>query len=463
MQDLIQKLNSIPTLSDIPENQITWLAERGEICHYQVGDYIFKRGDAMLYMLILLEGMYEIKIEQNGQLRPLSEVEPGGITGALPYSRAKNVMAQGIALENSTIFRLDRKYFEEMIHTHYELTERLVHTLTNRVRDFTKQQQIGEKMLALGKIAAGLAHELNNPAAAVVRSASELRKHLGVMPEKFKSVIKIRMSDQQVDTVNDILFAKINQGPKANLSLMKKTELEDEIADWLEDHRIDDGYSLASDFMEFGLCVEDFEKINSQISEEKDLAPVIKWIDNVLVTEKLVQEIEEASKRISDLVNSVKIYTHMDKSPEKQMADIHEGILNTLTILKHKFKKNKVEFIPKFQPDLPQVKIQVGELNQVWTNLIDNALDAMEEQGGCLEIKTYQAGDFVKVEVIDTGKGIPENVQSQIFDPFFTTKEVGKGTGIGLDVVKRVVDQHRGDIKVESKPGQTRFVVCLPL
>ena len=460
MHDLIQKLNNVPTFKDLPENQIKWLAEKGVVKHLKPGDIVFRKGDEVAHLIVVFA---EIRIEQNGQFRLFAEMVPGSVTGALPYSRAKVGIAQGLVLEETEIYLLEKSYFEDMIHTHYELTERLVHTLTNRVRDFTKQQQMNEKMVALGKIAAGLAHELNNPSAAVVRSASELKKHLGLLPDKFKSVIRIQMNDNQIDVVNDVLFSRLNEGIKSKLSLMERTEKEDEIADWLEEKSVEDAYELAADFVDFGIEISDLEKIDAEIDQEEDLFPVIRWMDNMMVTEKLVQEIEEASKRISDLVSSVKIYTHMDKSPEKQLVDIHEGILNTLVILKHKFKKNKVDFIETFQDELPQVGLFVSEMNQVWTNLIDNALDAMEENGGKLEIKSYKSGDFVKVEVSDTGKGIPEDIQSQVFDPFFTTKSIGKGTGIGLDVVKRVIDQHRGDITVESKPGNTKFVVCLPI
>ena len=382
MHDLIQKLNNVPTFKDLPENQIKWLAEKGEVMHLNPGDFVFRKGDEVAHLLVVFSGKYEIRIEQNGQFRLFSEMVPGSVTGALPYSRAKIGIAQGLVLEATEIYMLNKSYFEDMIHTHYELTERLVHTLTNRVRDFTKQQQMNEKMVALGKIAAGLAHELNNPSSAVVRSASELKQHLGLLPDKFKSVVRIRMNEEQIDAVNDVLFSKLNEGIKNKLSLMERTEKEDEIADWLEEKSVEDAYELAADFVEFGIDIQDLEKVDAEIDQEEDLFPVINWMNNMLVTEKLVQEIEEASKRISDLVSSVKIYTHMDKSPEKQLVDIHEGILNTLVILKHKFRKNNVDFVKIFQDELPQVNIFVSEMNQVWTNLIDNALDAMEDNGG---------------------------------------------------------------------------------
>jgi signal transduction histidine kinase len=188
------------------------------------------------------------------------------------------------------------------------------------------------------------------------------------------------------------------------------------------------------------------------------------WINSNMITEKMVVDIEEASKRIADLVGAVKNFTHMDQGHDKQYADVHDGIRNTLTMLQHKIHTGSVEVIKNFDTSLPPVKAMIGELNQVWTNLMDNALDAMEPAGkGTLEIKTRRDNDCVEVSIIDNGPGIPDDIKSQVFDPFFTTKEIGKGTGLGLDVVNRIVKQHRGSIKLNSVPGRTEFLVCFPI
>ena len=350
-----------------------------------------------------------------------------------------------------------------MIQECHELTERLVHTMTNRVRDYITSQQQSEKLMALGKISAGLAHELNNPASAVVRSSMELKKNLSTVTDKFKKVMSVSLSVDQVTALDHILFSKVSQGMNKHISLLEKTELEDEILDWIEEKGIEDADDIVENLVDFNFREEDLDNIFEKIPTQNDLAPVLAWLNNVLNTEKLVGEIEEAAKRISNLVSSVKSYSHMDKSADKQYVDIHEGIRNTIMIFKHKFKENHVNFVENFQEDLPKVKVWVGELNQVWTNLIDNALDAMAEEGGNLEIKTFQDESFVRIYLSDTGKGIPQEIISKIFDPFFTTKDIGKGTGLGLDAVLRIIQKHNADIKVESKPGNTVFKLCFPI
>ena len=238
---------------------------------------------------------------------------------------------------------------------------------------------------------------------------------------------------------------------------------EDEITDWLDNHSIENGYEMADNFVDFNFYLENLESIAKQIPPAY-LSPVLNWVNNLLITEKMVEDIQESSKRIADLVNSVKIFTHMDRGTDKQYADIHIGITNTLTMLAHKIKKGNITLVKAFDDTLPPVKALIGELNQVWTNLIDNAIDAMEANSkGTLKIITERDREFVQVSIMDDGPGINEDIKSRIFDPFFTTKEIGKGTGLGLEVVQRIVKQHNGSIKVNSTPGNTAFVVCFPI
>jgi signal transduction histidine kinase len=337
--------------------------------------------------------------------------------------------------------------------------------MTSRVREFTQLQQQNEKMMALGKLSAGLAHELNNPAAAIVRSSESLKNHLQLLPRTFKDVIAIRMTDEQVDAVNNRLFERLRNFDKTgnSLSLMERASCEDDLTDWFDDHGIENALEIAENFVEFGFNEEDFDFFVEHIPE-KDLQPVIQWINNNLVTEKMVTDIHDAAERIGKLVASVKNFTHMDRSPDKQLADLHSGIRNTLTMLNHKIKKANIQYHEEFDTNIPQVKILVSELNQVWTNLIDNALDAMEKtENPTLTIKSRAENGFIKVDIIDNGPGVPQDIQSKIFDPFFTTKEMGKGTGLGLDVVNRIVAQHNGKITLNSAPGKTDFEVCIPI
>lgn len=461
--DVFEELKKVPLLMGLPEADIKWLAEKGRVNKFEEGDTIFTKGNPIESMRIVLEGKVDLHINQGGQWKSLGAFEKGDLTGLLPYSRLRSALGEGIATERSFVYELHKDFFPEMIREHHDLTALLVHSMTDRVRDFTKQQQQDDKMMALGKLSAGLAHELNNPSAAVVRSAHELKKHLSNLPEKFKGVIKIRTTDEVVDLVNDLVFNKIKDYGALNLSMMARTEKEDQLADWLDRNKFENSYSLAETFTEFGIGVEDLEKVKQSLRPE-DCIPVIGWVNQVLNTERLVNEIGEASKRINDLVTSIKSYTHMDQAQEKTRADIHKGIRNTLTMLNHKLKKGNIKLIEEFSENLPHANIYVSELNQVWTNLIDNAIDAME--GGSaneLKIKSAKDGAFINVSVIDNGPGIPDAIRDKIFDPFYTTKAIGKGTGLGLDVVQQIVNQHNGRIYVDSHPGQTEFRVCIPI
>jgi signal transduction histidine kinase len=350
-----------------------------------------------------------------------------------------------------------------MISTQFELTQALVHIMTNRVRNYTEFQQQNEKMMALGKLSAGLTHELNNPASAIVRDAESLAKHLNMQPQTFKSVIAIRMEPEQVDAVGDELFRVLGEYEDCKLTLKQRTAKEDELTDLFDELFIDNGMDMAENFVQFCFEPDDVLAISKHIPKEF-LTPVFNWINNLLVTEKMVKDIGESARRIGELVNSVKNYTHMDQGQDKQYADIHKGIRNTLTMLGYKFKKGNITLVEDFDETLPPVKSQIGELNQVWTNLIDNALDAMEtNKQGILTIKTERDREFVQVTIGDNGTGIPEDIRTRIFDPFFTTKAMGRGTGLGLDVVQRIVNQHNGSIKVKSQPGNTEFIVCFPI
>ena len=271
------------------------------------------------------------------------------------------------------------------------------------------------------------------------------------------------MTAEQVDAVNTELFRLLAINERQELTLKEKTRREEETIDWLEEHSVENSYDMAENFVEFGFAVTDLETFCNHIPAAY-CSPVFNWINNLLTTERMVQDIQESSRRIAELVNSVKVFTHMDRGFDKQRTDIRIGIKNTIMLLKHRLKKGNVELVKDFDETLPEVNAIVGELNQVWTNLIDNALDAMEPNGrGTLTIRTHRDRHFAQVIIADDGPGIPKDVQTRIFDPFFTTKEVGKGTGMGLEVVQRIVRQHNGSIKVNSQPGKTEFLICFPI
>jgi signal transduction histidine kinase len=456
-------LHTIEALKEVPAGQLQWMIDNSRHQEVAAGELLFEPGQPIAGTHIVIYGKVKAYQVQHNETRELAMWGPKSILGYLPFSRGKVAIAFGEIREDAQLMTLPMEKSQELIRTHFELTQALVHVMTTRVREYTSFQLQNEKMMALGKLSAGLAHELNNPATAVVRGAISLKEHLQMVPETFKKIMAIRMRPEDVDAVNEKLFAVMNQPKGPLLSMMQRSEREDELMDWLEDHKVENAAELAENMVDFGFTIGQLEDFKASIPEA-DLSPVFNWINSNLVTERMVTDIEEASKRIATLVSSVKTFTHMDQGRDRQITDIHSGIQNTINILQHRLRKGNIELLQHFDTSLPPVKVCIGEMNQVWTNLIDNALDAMEPaKKGVLEIKTERDHDCLLVTVIDNGPGIPEEMINKVFDPFFTTKEVGKGTGLGLDIVCQIVKQHKGNVKVTSAPGNTRFIVSLPM
>ena len=459
----LEELKAIPVLSEVPDEQLQWFIDNGEIVEMEEGQRVFEVGEPVNMTTVILEGRIRICVMQNGKFREIAVIREQGITGYLPFSRAKKTPGFGECTKKGRIFRVPAEKIKEATQLHYELTEALVHTMTSRIRDFTSLQQQNEKMFALGKLSAGLAHELNNPAAAISRGASSLNAQIQNLPAMFKAIVSLNMTPEKVDTINELLVTRANQTDRPVLSMMDKADREDDLADWLMDHEIKK-LEFAENLVDFDFKPEDLDHMNACTPVSQQLEIVLAWVNNYLLASKMIADIKESSQRVSQLVTSVKNFTHMDRDGDKQLLDIHTGIRNTLTMLDYKLKKGNIKFVENFDLNLPQVKAMAGELNQVWTNVIDNAIDAMEVNGGgTLEIETKQDRQFVQITIKDNGPGIPEEMQSQIFDPFFTTKDMGKGTGLGLDVVTRIIRQHNGTVKVHSVPGNTEFVICFPI
>ena len=457
-------LQSNEVFREVPPDQLQWMIDNSQHLEMQEGNYFFRSGDPAKGAYVIISGRMRLYILNNREMQEINVLMPGDISGLLPFSRGITATVNAKVLEQTTVMLLPTEKFREMISRFYELTAALVHVMTNRVRNYTSLQQQNEKMMALGKLSAGLAHELNNPAAAIVRGSETLVKHLKLEPDLFKDVINVKMEASDVDNITGKLFEILQRKDKPRLTLIQKTEQEDELRDWLDDNKVEQSDEIAENFLEYGFTCDDMEHFQHHIPDQY-LSPVLNWINTNLVTERMVQDIQEASQRIFRLIQSVKNFTHMDQGKGKELIDIHTGIANTLTMMQYKLKKANIEVVEEYDPKLPKVMALVGELNQVWTNLIDNAVDAMEPQGkGKLIIHTEQDHQFARISIVDSGAGIPENIRTSIFDPFFTTKEIGKGTGLGLDVVMRIIQgQHHGTVKVNSVPGRTEFVVCLPI
>jgi signal transduction histidine kinase len=327
--------------------------------------------------------------------------------------------------------------------------------------DESVSQQHG-KLIALGTMAAGLAHELNNPAAAIGRSAAEAREAFREASEKAAELGTLPLTEEQRSFVATLpQEVARGSGTAARLDSLEVSDLEDELALWLEDRSVEEGWEISSTLAGAGLDTAWLEGLADRVPQEA-LGGVLGWLRATMAGDELLREIEGGSARISELVGAIKTFTHMDKAATRKV-DVHAGLNSTLIMLGHKLKKGDVEVVRDYEKDLPHVRGHASELNQVWTNLIDNAIDAVDGQGR-ITVRTASENGRVLVEVSDDGPGIPDDLRKRIFEPFYTTKDVGKGTGLGLDITYRVVvEDHKGDIRVLSEPGDTRFQVRLPV
>ncbi|MGA8202196.1 MAG: ATP-binding protein, partial [Candidatus Sulfotelmatobacter sp.] len=416
-----------------------------------------RQGDPADAMFVILEGQLQGRGELNGETF-VFDLEPGDVTGVLPFSRMKQFTVGGRAVTDSHALRFSSALFPDLVQKMPELTKRLVGLMSDRIRETTRLEQQRDRLASLGKLSAGLAHELNNPASAAKRAASQLRHILKKIRDASLELGKRDLTPAQKSEIEK-LEASFTQTDVVPPDALTINDLEDQIDSLLRSHGQNDLWLLAAGLARRNIKPEVVESLFSTLDAETARAALVRIAASVEVA-SLLHEIESSTSRISDLVGAIKEYTYMDQSPV-QNVDVVKSLETTLTILNHKLKKG-VEVRRDYQRVPLLVNSFGSELNQVWTNLIDNAIDAMHGKGE-LRIRTYREDACVVVEIGDNGPGIPEEVQPHIFEPFFTTKGVGEGTGLGLDTVQRIVKKHRGNIQVTSNPGNTRFQVWLPL
>ncbi len=443
--------------ADIPGDQLDWFISQSQELQLKAGDTYSRQGDPADAMFAILEGQLQAQGELAGETVTFI-LNPGDVTGVLPFSRMKRFTVSGRAETNSRILRFPASLFSDLIQKMPELTKRLVGLMADRIRETTRIEQQRDRLASLGKLSAGLAHELNNPAAAAKRATAQLRDVLKRIKEASHELGRRDLSAAQKTGILSLESSLIqrDQPPPDALTV---SDLEEQLDSLLRSHGQNDLWQLAADLARKSVKPGELEALFATLDADTARAALVR-ISAALEVANLLNEIESSTSRISDLVGAIKEYTYMDQAPV-QNVDIVKSLETTLTILNHKLKKGVV-----VQRDYQRIPLLVNsfgsELNQVWTNIIDNAIDAMGAKGE-LRVRTYREDTCVVVEIGDNGPGISPEVQAHIFEPFFTTKGVGEGTGLGLDTVQRIVKKHRGSVQVNSKPGDTRFQVRLPL
>ena len=451
------ELAGFAAFAGLPADQLEWFLSQSKELKLKPGDVYAKQGDPPDAMFVLLEGDFEWRGEFNGETVSVPG-KVGDVTGALPFSRMKQFTVTGRAMSDGRLLRFPSALFPELIQKMPELVKRLVGVMTDRVREATRLEQQRDRLASLGKLSAGLAHELNNPAAAAKRSAAQLRDALHRIKEASLQLGGRELTPTQKAEIEKLesSFTQNDSPPPDALTI---SDLEEQIESLLRSHGQNDLWELSAELAQKGIKPAALESLFECLDAGTARAALVRIAASVEIA-SLLKEIESSTSRISELVRAIKEYTYMDQSPV-QNVDVVKSLETTLTILNHKIRRG-VTVQREYQPVPFLVNSFGSELNQVWSNLIDNAIDAMSGKGK-LRVRTYRDNGCVVVEIGDDGPGISPEIRSHIFEPFFTTKGVGEGTGLGLDTVQRIVRKHKGSIQVNSKPGDTRFQVSLPL
>lgn len=452
------RLGSVAAFADLPPAVLDWLGQAGELIGYASGETVVQAGEAADRLLAMVAGGIQYIRPDTGE--PVFRMEAGQTGGVLPYSRLQVFRGEGRAVGDAVVYALPRSQFPALEQVSPELVQRLVSLMNDRARAEARGQERDDKLRALGKLTAGLAHEMNNPAAAIGRAAAALGAALQAKPALLQTLLATGPDAAAVAAL--VALASTPAPPLPPLSALQASAREETLADWLEAQGCPDGYALATPLLEAGLTQQALAGVAAQLAAAARPS-AFAWLAGHLGSLRLAADIREASQRVSQLVADLKTYTHMDRGQARERLFVTTGLDSTLNIFAYALRDKHVALSRHYAPGLPLVLGQVGGLNQVWTNLIDNALDVLPDPGGELQVSAEPQNGGVRVSIQDNGPGIAPDVLPHIFESFYTTKPPGEGTGQGLEIASRIVQEHSGRLEVTSAPGRTVFSVWLPV
>ena len=455
--NLINRLKALASFAQMPHEEVEWLVSHSCLDVGEAGAIIAPKGRHIENLWIVLSGHIAIRVDRGAGPHRVMEWRTGDVGGMLPYSRMTGPPGDTFLEEKTEILLIHEKLFPEMIHRCPVFTARTVHIMLDRARTFNTSELQDEKMISLGKLAAGLAHELNNPASATMRSAKLLLPHLLEADSAARTLGAAVSDNGMLEAIERLQAACLSVPQGQVLSPIERADREDAVADWLMKYQLDEGY--ASSLADTAVPLETLDAFAAAASG-KTLDAALRWITAGCTAHSLATDIERAATRIYELVSAVKRFTYMDKLAEPDSVDIEAGLRDTLRVIASKAKAKGAAITLDAEANLPHAYANGSALNQVWLNLIDNALDAIPDSGN-IQISARRELDRIVVRVADNGPGIPPDIAPRIFDPFFTTKPPGQGTGLGLDITRRLLRRYHGDISFESRPGRTEFCISL--
>jgi signal transduction histidine kinase len=454
--DIVEQLSKHRTLGSAPRLELEWLAAHGSRRHLNVGETLVAHGQRVGDFYVVLSG--HITILNGTGPQKLFDWREGDVTGVLPYSRVGDSPGDVIANEPTALFVVSGDTMRTMMRECEALTAILVHSMLDRTRGFTSNYLLDERLRSLGRWSAGLAHELNNPASAIERTAALLEPRIEESARATRAIGMAHLTEAQLAVLDDVRESCLSTRLRGVRSPLAQAEREEALGDWLTKGGLDP--AIADALAETAVTIGALDRLASAI-QGPALNDALRWVAATCSARRLASEIQEAASRISVLVVAMKGFTHMDQAAVPEPVDVPKGIDETVTVLRSKARHKSATINVDVEAGLPKALGFVGEINQIWANLIDNALDALPDSGR-VDVRATHERQQVVVRVIDNGTGISDENLGRIFDPFFTTKGVGQGTGLGLDIVQRLVRNNNGDISVESRPGRTEFRVGLP-